>query len=620
MWLSAYLGGFLVYGQMEQVSDDPIWESEDVSTKKIQDMIVDIQPMTNNNLIWWPTQNKVFDTDEFFRSTNPESLISDQIQKLTKKRKDTNKWSLIESIKINNFLRMQKTGLQERLQEKQKQSIPLDLDRDVQIIDENYSPSTQSQDNISVKTDKVDTNSTDDQDDDSEVRDPGIIKKFGGFKWYQQSLIIDALSDAQLTQSLDTGIQELEIKQLTDTFASLNKEFVQISSQKELVDEKYRQLMVASTLTEKAILETQKNINKRIATIQDLNKQLKQSQIRLNTIAPDLEQARTDVVTYTQSYYKLHNDVFATQSNNTSTLNELKLFAKTDSIAETLARDAMIQDLTATLDNLVSRLWILKATYAAGFARYNNQKNELKQEMEKYGQEKKTLTQQVENFEELLIYVRSNKAYTDNKQKELEEAKAELEEEVEYISLIANAESTEDLEQIKEQFGDKTQEDESRFFSFPIAEIKKITSFFEDEWYEDHFHMSHYALDFRIAQWEFVYAPAPGYVYKVVNQNSSMLNRFILLHSNGFATVYLHMQDTYVRPGMYVDEWEILWLSWGTPGTRGAGLMTTGPHLHREVWKNGELVDPLLYTDLSPIASQDMLQRRHGEKWERDNE
>jgi len=101
--------------------------------------------------------------------------------------------------------------------------------------------------------------------------------------------------------------------------------------------------------------------------------------------------------------------------------------------------------------------------------------------MEKYGQEKKTLTQQVENFEELLIYVRSNKAYTDNKQKELEEAKAELEEEVEYISLIANAESTEDLEQIKEQFGDKTQEDESRFFSFPIAEIKKITSFFEDE-------------------------------------------------------------------------------------------------------------------------------------------
>jgi len=77
---------------------------------------------------------------------------------------------------------MQKTGLQERLQEKQKQSIPLDLDRDVQIIDENYSPRTQSQDNVGVESDKIDTNSADEQNDESEVRDPGIIKKFGGFK------------------------------------------------------------------------------------------------------------------------------------------------------------------------------------------------------------------------------------------------------------------------------------------------------------------------------------------------------------------------------------------------------------------------------------------------------
>jgi len=153
-----------------------------------------------------------------------------------------------------------------------------------------------------------------------------------------------------------------------------------------------------------------------------------------------------------------------------------------------------------------------------------------------------------------------------------------------------------------------------------MEEVLKLTWFFEDENYNAHFGVDHhYALDFRLAQWKGIYAPADGYVYKVINQNSSQLNRFILLHQNNFATVYLHMQDTFVQEGEYVSKGDLLGLSGWTPWTRGAWHMTTGPHLHREVWKDAKVVDPLLYTDLTMIKSPDMLQERHREKWEKDN-
>jgi hypothetical protein len=84
-----------------------------------------------------------------------------------------------------------------------------------------------------------------------------------------------------------------------------------------------------------------------------------------------------------------------------------------------------------------------------------------------------------------------------------------------------------------------------------------------------------------------------------VRDNGYGYSYLILAHAGGFMTVYGHVSEFRVAEGEKVFAGQIVALSGATPGTKGAGLMTTGAHLHFEVLKGGKYVDPLDYLPLS---------------------
>lgn len=123
-----------------------------------------------------------------------------------------------------------------------------------------------------------------------------------------------------------------------------------------------------------------------------------------------------------------------------------------------------------------------------------------------------------------------------------------------------------------------------------------ITAYFHDPDYPYRYIYEHPAIDIRAAQGTQITAPAPGYVLQVGNYNSwRKTNSIVLLHAGGISTVYLHLSKIYVKADTYVTRGQAIGLTGGTPRTIGAGLFTTGPHLHFEVRVNSVAADPLKY-------------------------
>lgn len=103
--------------------------------------------------------------------------------------------------------------------------------------------------------------------------------------------------------------------------------------------------------------------------------------------------------------------------------------------------------------------------------------------------------------------------------------------------------------------------------------------------------MMHNAVDIKAPQGTPVYATADGMVRKVKQNHTegSGYGRYIIIdHAEGFSTLYSQLAGYNVKEGEEVKKGEII-------GYVGSSGMSTGSHLHYEVMKDGENVNPEKY-------------------------
>lgn len=98
----------------------------------------------------------------------------------------------------------------------------------------------------------------------------------------------------------------------------------------------------------------------------------------------------------------------------------------------------------------------------------------------------------------------------------------------------------------------------------------------------------HYGIDFTAPTGTEVYVTGDGVVESIDKSKRGYGNSIIIKHGYGLETIYGHLNGFNVKQGQKVKRGEII----GFVGNTG---LSTAPHLHYEVIRNGEKVNPINY-------------------------
>lgn len=107
-----------------------------------------------------------------------------------------------------------------------------------------------------------------------------------------------------------------------------------------------------------------------------------------------------------------------------------------------------------------------------------------------------------------------------------------------------------------------------------------------------HFHTG---IDFTASRGTEIYATGDGVIKEVEVKRNGYGKNIKIDHGYGYVTLYAHMSRFNVKKGQKVKRGEVI----GYVGSTGT---STAPHLHYEVIKNGEKINPVnfFFNDLTP--------------------
>lgn len=376
-------------------------------------------------------------------------------------------------------------------------------------------------------------------------------------------------STQEISQEINNLKQEIEAKQ-----SNIDHINSRINSYKQKIAEKQAESATLNgelELLENRILKTELDILATEEEISSVNSEIRLINAEVSLLELQLEKDRTILVNILQKIQIYDNDL------------NLQLLFGNDSFSKLFDQlqylENVNQDLAKTLESAKQSQEQLLASRISQEGK-KSRLTELRKNLERsrqLSQEERTAketilleTQQSEaQFSALLYELRQEQSYIDQQ-------------------IAALQGSIEQKLSANDEIGDST------IMSWPADPgYKGISAYFHDPTYPYRHLFEHSGIDLPEPVGTPLKAAAAGYV-AWTRTGRSYGNYIMIIHTNGLATLYAHLSRMDVVPDQFVSRGEVIGATGGAVGAPGSGL-STGPHLHFEVRKNGIPVNPLDY-------------------------
>jgi len=366
------------------------------------------------------------------------------------------------------------------------------------------------------------------------------------------------------------------------------------------------------------VSQLQQSISEKKASIDSLNKQLDAYRAKINTLAGKGASLQNDIALLENETAMAELDLAATQNAIDQETLELRIIDGQirDTENELAKRRAMLADLLFAL-NKNDGQGILEMVLSSGSIsdvfdaaqQLESVNDDMKSALEATKLTRATLADRQTSHEDKVNTLAASASLLQKKAADLEMhktakivmAEATQESENEYRTLMSELRAeqqsiTSEVSSLQGVLQDKLRAYDGgatgeTLITWPVHGY--ITTLFHDPTYPFRNLFEHSGLDIAVPQGTAIEAAAPGYVGRVY-KGQQYGYYVLIIHANGFATLYAHMSRIDVEQDQYVTRGQVIGLSGGRPGSPGAGF-STGPHVHFEVRLNGIPVNPMPY-------------------------